>query len=59
MSEFWAYVNLWVVLPWVVLNVVRTLCPIVIFCRIGVTECKLFCLDLVRGCFVLSRQKLC
>ena len=21
--------------------------------------CKLFCLDLVRGCFVLSRQKLC
>ena len=21
-------------------------------------ECKLFCLDLVRGCFVLSRQKL-
>ena len=24
-----------------------------------VTECKLFCLDLVKGCFVLSRQKLC
>ena len=22
------------------------------------SECKLFCLDLVRGCFVLSRQKL-
>ena len=22
-------------------------------------KCKLFCLDLVRGCFVLSRQKLC
>ena len=23
------------------------------------SECKLFCLDLVSGCFVLSRQKLC
>ena len=29
----------------------------IVICRVW-CECKLFCLDLVRGCFVLSRQKL-